>query len=73
MTRYVECPRDAWQGLSHLIPSELKRDYLQALLDAGFKHLDLGSFVSAKAVPQMADTEEVLSSLKRPEGVDFLF
>ncbi len=64
--KYVECPRDSWQGFRRLIPAEEKWDYLEALIAAGFRHLDLGSFVSAKAVPQMADTEEVLSALERP-------
>ena len=70
--RWVECPRDAWQSLPAIIPAERKREYLQALLDAGFRDLDLGSFVSPRAVPQMADTEEVLSGLQRPEDADFL-
>lgn len=59
----VECPRDAWQGYSHLIPTQTKVRYLTALLRVGFHTLDAGSFVSAKAVPQMADTAEVLSQL----------
>lgn len=70
--RYVECPRDSWQGFSRTIPTSEKRRYLQALLGAGFKYLDLGSFVSPKAVPQLADTEKVLQGLARPDGVDFL-
>lgn len=69
---YVECPRDSWQGFSRLIPAGEKRAYLRALLTAGFRHLDLGSFVSPKAVPQMRDTEEMLARLERPEGADFL-
>lgn len=70
--KYVECPRDAWQGLKHFVPTETKITYLNALLDAGFTHLDLGSFVSPKAVPQMQDTEEVLSGLPDPAGRDYL-
>ena len=70
--RWVECPRDAWQSLPAQIPASRKREHLQALLDAGFRHLDLGSFVSPRAVPQMADTEEVLAQLERPAGADFL-
>jgi hydroxymethylglutaryl-CoA lyase len=70
--RFVECPRDSWQGVPGFIPTDEKRGHLRALLDAGFRHLDLGSFVSAKAVPQMADTEEVLGPLERPGGADFL-
>jgi len=68
---YVECPRDAWQALGRLIPTTVKRDHLRSLLAAGFRHLDLGSFVSPRAVPQLADGEEVLSALERPEDADF--
>lgn len=60
---YVECPRDSWQGLRRIIPTEHKIAHIQALLAAGFRHLDLGSFMSPKAVPQMADTEDVLAAL----------
>lgn len=59
----VECPRDAMQGWPHLIPSALKVEYLGALLEVGFHTLDAGSFVSPKAIPQMADTAEVLKQL----------
>ena len=69
---WVECPRDAWQGLGRTVPADRKRAHLAALLDGGFTHLDLGSFVSPRAVPQMADTEAVLAGLERPEGADFL-
>jgi hydroxymethylglutaryl-CoA lyase len=60
----VECPRDAMQGWPHIIPTERKIAYLNALLKVGFDTLDFGSFVSAKAIPQMADTAEVLSGLE---------
>jgi len=70
--KYVECPRDAWQGLPHVIPTDVKVSYLQSLLDAGFTHLDLGSLVSPRAVPQMADTERVLEGLNPPEGADLI-
>lgn len=70
--KYVECPRDSWQGLHKFIPTQNKVNYLQALLDAGFKHLDMGSFVSPKAVPQLADTEEVLTKLEPPSDADLL-
>src|SRR5580698_5432353 len=60
----VECPRDAMQGWSHIIPTEQKIAYLNALLRVGFDTLDFGSFVSAKAIPQMADTAEVLAGLE---------
>ncbi|HEX7041048.1 MAG TPA: hydroxymethylglutaryl-CoA lyase [Trueperaceae bacterium] len=69
---YVECPRDAWQGLAHAIPTDVKVAHLQDLLDAGFTHLDLGSLVSPRAVPQMADTERVLEGLTAPEGADLI-
>jgi hydroxymethylglutaryl-CoA lyase len=62
-TRFVECPRDAWQGLTRFIPTERKVAFLAALLEAGFRDLDCGSFVSPRAVPQMADTEAVLEAL----------
>ncbi|PYE54488.1 hydroxymethylglutaryl-CoA lyase [Deinococcus yavapaiensis KR-236] len=68
----MECPRDSWQGLTRLIPTAEKVAYLTALLNAGFDHLDLGSFVSAKAVPQLADTEAVLAELPEPDGRDYL-
>jgi hydroxymethylglutaryl-CoA lyase len=63
--KIVECPRDAMQGFKRQINTETKVDYLNTLLDVGFDVLDCGSFVSAKAVPQMADTPEVLKSIKR--------
>ena len=56
----VECPRDAWQGLSEIIPTEVKVNYLLQLAAAGFKHIDAVSFVSPKHVKQMADSEEVM-------------
>lgn len=61
--RWVECPRDAWQGFSRFIPTEEKVAFLNELLEAGFAHLDLTSFVSPKWVPQMQDAEEVLKAL----------
>lgn len=68
----IECPRDAWQGLSRRIPSELKARYLRTLIDAGFKHIDAVSFVSPKAVPQMADSETVLEQLDLPNDVEII-
>jgi hydroxymethylglutaryl-CoA lyase len=56
----VECPRDAWQGLPELIPTEIKVEYLLKLAAAGFKHIDAVSFVSAKHVKQMSDSEDVM-------------
>lgn len=70
--KLIECPRDAWQGLSRQIPSELKADYLRALIDAGFKYIDAVSFVSPKAVPQMADSEKVLEQIDVPEDVEII-
>jgi len=61
--KLIECPRDAWQGLPDLIPTEFKADYLKELIGAGFKHIDAVSFVSPKRVKQMADSEEVMSKL----------
>ena len=67
----TDCPRDALQGVSPFIPSDRKRAYLSQLMHVGFDVLDAGSFVSPKAVPQMADTAEVLEGL--PEtGTDLL-
>lgn len=59
----VECPRDAMQGWKHFIPTEKKAAYINTLLKVGFHTLDFGSFVSPKAIPQMADTKEVLSRI----------
>src|SRR4029077_7862980 len=70
--KLIECPRDAWQGLKGQIPSDIKRAYLQALISAGFKHIDAVSFVSPKAVPQMADSEEVLKALDPPDDVEII-
>jgi hydroxymethylglutaryl-CoA lyase len=70
--KLIECPRDAWQGLKGQIPAYLKVDYLKALISAGFKHIDAVSFVSPKAVPQMADSEEVLKELDPPDDVEII-
>jgi hydroxymethylglutaryl-CoA lyase len=70
--KLVECPRDAWQGLKGQIPAELKTNYLQALISAGFKHIDAVSFVSPNAVPQMADSEAVLKELDPPDDVEII-
>ena len=61
--KLIECPRDAWQGLPRQIPTERKVEYLRGLVAAGFRHIDAVSFVSPKAVPQMADSEAVLEQL----------
>ena len=70
--RLIECPRDAWQGLSRRIPTELKSRYLGALMDAGFKHIDAVSFVSPTAVPQMADSEKVLAQIDVPNDIEIV-
>src|SRR5437016_1912110 len=70
--KLVECPRDAWQGLQGHIPAYIKTDYLKALISAGFKHIDAVSLVSPKAVPQMADSEEVLKELDPPDDVEII-
>jgi hydroxymethylglutaryl-CoA lyase len=61
--KIIECPRDAMQGIKPFIPTAQKVKYLQALLRVGFDTIDFGSFVSAKAIPQMQDTAEVLAQL----------
>src|ERR1700720_4764896 len=70
--KLIECPRDAWQGLKGQIPSDIKHSYLQALVSAGFKHIDAISFVSPKAVPRMADSEEVLKELDPLDDVEII-
>jgi hydroxymethylglutaryl-CoA lyase len=62
--KLVECPRDAMQGWRDLIPAEKKIEYLNALIGVGFDSLDFGSFVSPKAIPQMADTKQVVISIQ---------
>jgi hydroxymethylglutaryl-CoA lyase len=61
--KLIECPRDAWQGLPDLIPTQAKVEYLKELVAAGFQHIDAVSFVSPKHVKQMADSEEVMARL----------
>src|SRR5215470_8033459 len=70
--KLIECPRDAWQGLKREIPTEIMVGYLRALIGAGFKHIDAVSFVSPKAVPQMADSERVLEQVERPPDVEII-
>ncbi|HEY1579255.1 MAG TPA: hydroxymethylglutaryl-CoA lyase [Terracidiphilus sp.] len=70
--KIVECPRDAWQGLPNQIEPGVKADYLRKLINAGFKHIDAVSFVSPSAVPQMADSEQVLSELAPPADVEII-
>lgn len=70
--KLIECPRDAWQGLPIEIPTDVKVQYLRALIGAGFKRIDAVSFVSPKAVPQMADSETVLAQLDPPDDVEII-
>jgi hydroxymethylglutaryl-CoA lyase len=70
--KLIECPRDSWQGLKGQIPADLKANYLQALISAGFKHIDAVSFVSHNAIPQMADSEAVLKELDAPDDVEII-
>lgn len=66
--KLIECPRDAMQGWKHMIPTEQKIRYINALLKVGFDTIDFGSFVSPKAIPQMADTKEVIKGLNVQDG-----
>lgn len=66
--KLIECPRDAMQGWKTFIPTEKKIEYINSLLKVGFDTIDFGSFVSAKAIPQMADTAEVARSLESAAG-----
>jgi len=70
--KLIECPRDAWQGLKLQIPTERKVQYLRGLIAAGFRHIDAVSFVSPKAVPQMADSEKVLEQLGPVSDVEII-
>jgi len=70
--KLIECPRDAWQGLRGQIPTHIKLEYLRTLISAGFKYIDAVSFVSPAAVPQMADSEEVLKELDPPDDVEII-
>ncbi len=70
--KVVECPRDAWQGLPMQIAPEIKAEYLRRLIDAGFAHIDAVSFVSPAAVPQMADSEQVLELLGPQKSAEII-
>ena len=61
--KFIECPRDAMQGVKNFIPTNLKVDYINTLLKVGFDTIDVGSFVSKKMIPQLADTAEVLKRI----------
>lgn len=66
--KLIECPRDAMQGWKDFIPTETKIEYINKLLEVGFDTIDVGSFVSPKAIPQMADTSLVLPKLKMSDS-----
>lgn len=68
MTKLIECPRDAIQGIHDFIPTQIKAEYINLLLGVGFDTIDFGSFVSEKAIPQLKDTSEVLNKLDLSEG-----
>jgi hydroxymethylglutaryl-CoA lyase len=70
--KIIECPRDAWQAMPQQIPPEVKAAYLRALAGAGFAHIDAVSFVSPAAVPQMADSERVLTLLDLGSDVEII-
>jgi hydroxymethylglutaryl-CoA lyase len=70
--KIIECPRDAWQAMPQQIPPQVKADYLRALAAAGFTHIDAVSFVSPSAVPQMADSEQVLALLDPDPEVEII-
>ena len=70
--KLVECPRDAWQALPRVIPVLEKARFLRALIETGFQHIDAVSFVSEKAVPQMADSAAVLEYLDPPDDVELI-
>jgi hydroxymethylglutaryl-CoA lyase len=72
LVKLIECPRDAWQGLKGQIPTSVKAQYLRTLIEAGFKHIDAVSFVSPKAIPQMADSEDVLKELGTVDGIEII-
>ncbi|SEG66567.1 hydroxymethylglutaryl-CoA lyase [Bryocella elongata] len=72
LVKIIECPRDAWQNLPKIISPEAKADYLRQLVQAGFQYIDAASFVSRRAMPQMADSEYVLEYLDAPEEVEII-
>ena len=67
----TECPRDAMQGWGEFIPTQKKIDYINALMEVGFDVLDCGSFVSPKAIPQMADTKDVIPEIHKKNNTKF--
>ena len=61
--KIIECPRDAMQSIKTFIPTNIKLSYLQSVVDVGFDVVDIGSFVSTKAIPQLADTSKIIDSI----------
>ena len=61
--KIIECPRDAMQGIKTFIPTKIKLNYLQSLVNVGFDVVDIGSFVSSKAIPQLSDTSKIIDSI----------
>ena len=61
--KIIECPRDAMQGIKTFIPTKIKLNYLQSLVNVGFDVIDIGSFVSSKAIPQLSDTSKIIDSI----------
>ena len=70
--KFIECPRDAMQGIKEFIPTQVKVDYINELLKVGFDTIDVGSFVSKKMIPQLADTEEVLKKIDLSSSISKL-
>jgi len=70
--KLIECPRDALQGIKIFIPTKQKIAYAQALLNVGFDRIDIGSFVSPKAIPQMADTGTLLKAIDKSSATSAL-
>ncbi len=68
MTKLIECPRDAMQGIHDFIPTGIKAEYINLLLQVGFDTIDFGSFVSERAIPQLKDTSAVLDKLDLSKG-----
>jgi hydroxymethylglutaryl-CoA lyase len=70
--KIIECPRDAMQGIKNFIPTAMKANYINSLLNCGFDTIDFGSFVSPKVIPQLSDTVDVLSRLQLNGGTKLL-
>ena len=71
--KIIECPRDAMQSIKRFIPTDLKISYLQSVVNVNFDIVDIGSFVSPKAIPQLCDTELVLNEIDLSHSISELF